>query len=132
MGKKLILTGRRQHRLDELQNEISASTYAFDITDLKSLPTHVDFLFRKFPDIDTVWINSGKGNMYKISDASSFSDEDVVDEITTNVTGPMILARHIIPRLLEKKTPTSFLITGSGLGLAPNGEYIALDTTFSN
>lgn len=61
--------------------------------------------------------------MYSISDPSSTPDEAVIDEINTNITGPMIIARHTIPKLLEKNAPTTFMITGSGLGFAPNGMF---------
>ncbi|KAF2168143.1 hypothetical protein M409DRAFT_53455 [Zasmidium cellare ATCC 36951] len=123
-GKKLVLTGRREARLKELEAELPGTrTYAFDITDLKAVPGHVKALFEKNPDIDTVWINSGKGNLYSIKDPSSFPDEAVIDEINTNITGPMIIARHTIPKLLAKSTPTNFLITSSGLGYAPNGTF---------
>ena len=124
MGKTVIITGRRKERLEELEKSLPGlRSYAMDNTDLAALPIHVEKLFESFPDIDTVWINSGKGYMSSIRDLSTSSDANVVDEITTNLTGPMILARHVIPRLLAKDSETHFMITGSGLGFVPSGHF---------
>ena len=121
MGKKVIITGRREQKLSELQKSLGVDTYQFDIADLSSIPKHVEDLFRKFPDIDTVWVNSGIQYCFDIKDASTTTDERISEEVTTNVTAPMILGRHIIPRLLQKKSETQFMITSSGLGFVPVG-----------
>lgn len=57
-----------------------------------------------------------------VKDLNSSSDKDVIDEITTNVTAPMILSRHIVPRFLatEGKERT-LMFTSSGLGYVPVG-----------
>ena len=56
MGKTVIVTGRRKEKLDELKAGVHGlKTYAFDMTDLRSIPTHVEELFTTYPDIDTVW-----------------------------------------------------------------------------
>ena len=121
MGKKVIVTGRREQKLAELQKALGVETNAFDIGDLASIPDHVEKLFSRFPDIDTVWVNSGIQYSSDIKDVSSTTDERVSEEVTVNVTAPMILARHIIPRLMKQKGETNFLITSSGLGFVPVG-----------
>lgn len=122
MGKKVIITGRRKERLAELQKSISGlEVYAFDMADLSSISSHVENLFTSFLDIDTVWINGGIQYSSSIKDVSSTTDEKVAQEVTTNVTAPMIMARHIIPCLLAEKKETQFMITSSGLGYVPVG-----------
>ncbi len=122
MGKKVIVTGRRQEKLNQLQQSLDGlGTYAFDVSDLSSIPAHVEKLFNSFPDIDTVWANAGIQVVSDIKDLSSTTDARVIDEITTNVTAPLISARHIIPRLIAQKKETNFMITSSGLGFAPVG-----------
>ena len=117
MGKQLIVTGRRANKLAELEKSLlGLKTYAMNMADLPAIPKDVETLFNMFPDIDTVWINGGIQYSSSIKDASSTSDERISEEITTNVTAPAILGRHIIPRLLSKKGETNFMITGSGLG----------------
>ena len=121
-GKKVIITGRREQRLAELKKQLSGiETYKMDMTELASAPGHVKKLFATYPDIDTVWINGGIQYSSSIKDLSSTTDAKVVEEVTTNVTAPMILARHIIPRLLAQKTETNFMMTSSGLGFVPVG-----------
>ena len=56
-----------------------------------------------------------------IKDASSTTDKEFSQEITTNVTAVMILARHVIPNLIAKNSETNFMITSSGLGFMPIG-----------
>lgn len=63
------------------------------------------------------------GSLSSIKDMSSTTDEGIINEVTTNITGPMILARHLVPRLLAKKSPTNFLFTSSGLAYVPNGHF---------
>ena len=123
-GKKVIITGRRQDRLSKLKSELPGSeTYQMDNSDLSSLQIRVQDLISKYPDIDTIWINGGIQYSYSFKDPSTFSDEEVYNEIDTNATGPVLLARHFIPWLLSKKTETNFMITSSGLAIVPSGSY---------
>ena len=122
MGKKLIVTGRREQRLAELQKALSGlEVHTMDMADLPAIPGHVDKLFTSFPDIDTVWVNGGIQYSSSIKDASTTTDERISEEVTINVTAPMILAHHIIPRLMKQSGETNFMITSSGLGFVPVG-----------
>ena len=117
MGKQLIVTGRRGRKLAEMETSLPGlKTHSMDMTNLSAIPEDVETLFSKFPEIDTVWINGGIQYSSDVKDAASTSDEKISQEIVTNVTAPMILGRHIIPKLLSKKGETNFMITGSGLG----------------
>lgn len=123
-GKHVIVTGRREQRLKELQASMNGlDIYAMNMTDLASIPKHVDTLTKTFPDINTVWVNGGIQIAFKFSDLESTSDEAVTNEITTNVTAPVILARHIIPFLLKSESEANFMITTSGLAFIPIPSY---------
>ena len=122
MGKKVIVTGRRSNRLEEMEKSLPGlSTYTMDMANLSALPKDVENLFSTFADIDTVWINGGIQYASSVKDLSSTTDEKVSEEITINVTAPIILGRHIIPQLLKQKGETNFMITSSGLGYVPVG-----------
>ncbi|KAK3056017.1 hypothetical protein LTR09_003253 [Extremus antarcticus] len=122
MGKKVIVTGRRQQKLAELKQSLNGlETYAFDMTDTASVPGHVEALFSKYPAIDTVWVNGGRQYASDIKDFASTTDAKISEEVLLNVTAPMILAHHIVPRLAQQKTETNFMITSSGLGFVPFG-----------
>lgn len=127
MGKSVIVTGRREQKLKELQESlIGVDVYAMDIGNLRTLPSHVDTIFSRFPDVDTVWVNAGIQYSSDIKDVSTTTDEKVSEEIVVNVTAPMILARHFIPRLLKQSTETNFMITSSGLGFVPVGSLFPI------
>ncbi|KAK3698390.1 hypothetical protein LTR37_016960 [Vermiconidia calcicola] len=127
MGKKVIITGRRRNRLLELQEALQdVDVYAMDIADLAAIPGHLEKLFSSFPDIDTVWVNAGIQYSSDIKDASTSTDTRVIEEVTTNVTAPVILARHIIPRLMQQNNETIFMITSSGLGYVPVGSLFPI------
>jgi len=124
MGKKVIITGRREKRLSELKAEMPGlESYTMDNTDLAALPSHVAHLTCAYPTINTVWVNSGLQKTLKFADPSTSSDSSILEEITTNVSAPMILARHFIPFLLKSGSEANFMITSSGLAFVPLGLY---------
>jgi uncharacterized oxidoreductase len=142
-GKKIILTGRREERLKQIQNDLpGCEILVMDNSDLASLPQKVNEITSKFPALDTVWVNSGIQKTYQvgqqlpflalqdqvfmlmilqIDDASTSSDKAIADEITTNVTAPMILGRLFMPHLIN--VGGTFMITSSGLAFVPMGIY---------
>ncbi|KAH0835202.1 hypothetical protein AYO21_09422 [Fonsecaea monophora] len=124
MGKKVIITGRREARLVQLAKELPGlETYTMDNSDLAALPGHVKTILSKYPDIDTVWVNSGiqyQGNFLSLD---NFTDEKIIKETNTNLTAPIILARHFIPHLLSLGREATFIITSSGLGYVPMGLF---------
>ena len=97
-----------------------------DVSDLSSLPCHVDELLKKFPDLDTVFLNAGIQVSFSFLDASTSSSEAVTNEINTNLTGPMILTHLLLPHLqtvASKGKSANLLFTGSGLAFIPLGVY---------
>jgi uncharacterized oxidoreductase len=124
MGKKVIITGRRSARLAALAAELPGlETYTMDNSDIPSLAGHVGTLLVRYPDIDTVWVNSGIQYQGDLKSLDTFSDDKIITELNTNLTAPIILARHFIPHLLALKREGNFLITSSGLGFVPMGLF---------
>jgi len=125
-GKQVIVTGRPDtDRLSALSKKNPGiETYGFDITDVTNIPTHLDQLFNTYPDIDTVWINAGIQTACNLKDITSTTDGAVIEEITANLTGPLIIARHVIPRLLSRREagkPATLMTTSSGIAFVPLG-----------
>lgn len=124
LGKKVIITGRREENLAALAKELPGlETYKLDNSDIPNLPSHAQALIKKYPEVDTVWVNSGVGYMGNLTSSDGFTDEKVINELNINLAAPIILARYFVPHLLTLKREGAFLITGSGLGFIPMGIF---------
>ncbi|KAF1991033.1 NAD(P)-binding protein [Aulographum hederae CBS 113979] len=127
MGKKVIITGRRADRLSALKKELpDLEAREMDAADLASLPSQVDEILKAFPDIDTVFLNAGMQTSFSFFDPSSISDDAITNEITTNLTSPIILSRLFMPHLAslaESGKPANLLLTTSGLAYISFGFY---------
>ena len=97
-----------------------------DAADLVSLPRQVDEIVKAFPDLDTVFLNAGIQTSFSFFDPSSTSDDAIMNEITTNLTSPIILTRLFMPQLqsiAQSGKPANLLITTSGLAYISFGFY---------
>ncbi|KAI4188810.1 MAG: hypothetical protein LQ346_005229 [Caloplaca aetnensis] len=119
-GKKVIVTGRRQNRLDALEKELSGlSTQRMDTEDITSLPKQVSDLLAAYPKIDTVLAMAGIQKSFSFKDPKAASPESIQSEVSTNVTAPMVLAHLFVPHLLSLQRPTTFVLVSSGLAFVP-------------
>ncbi|OCL12654.1 NAD(P)-binding protein [Glonium stellatum] len=127
LGKHLIIAGRRQDRLLTLQQSLGSRVdiRQLDITDFTTLPGKVNEMLKAF-DIDTVFVNAGIMKSPSFADASTQRNEDIIDEINTNLTAPIILARLVVPYLIERAKAgklANIVFTSSGLAYLPTGFY---------
>lgn len=126
MGKKVIITGRREDRLGSLAKELPGlETYTMDNSDLGAIPRHANTLIAKYPDVDTVWVNSGVQYQGSFKSLDGFGDEKIINEINVNLTAPIILARYFVPHLisLDRDEGTTFMVTSSGIAFVPAGLF---------
>lgn len=103
-GWQLILTGRRQERLDKLQQELGGAKQVhcccFDITDRQA----VENMFASLPDafkyIDVLVNNAGLALGLEPADQTSLDDwESMVD---TNIKGLMYCTRQALPMMKQQ------------------------------
>ena len=66
-------------------------------------------------------INRDLLTVEQLDDPSTSSDEMILNEVTTNLTAPMILARLFMPHLV--KVGGTFMVTSSGIGFVPMGTW---------
>ncbi|KAL9001613.1 MAG: hypothetical protein Q9188_005416 [Gyalolechia gomerana] len=119
-GKTVVVTGRRQERLDALQKEMSGlSVQRMDTEDIATLPKQVADVLAAYPQIDTVIAMAGIQKSFSFKDPQSSSPESIRSEVNTNVTAPMILAQLFVPHLLSLQRPTTFVVVSSGLAFVP-------------
>jgi len=124
MNKKVIITGRREDRLAAISRELPGlGTYSMDNSDLAAIPRHCSTILSKWPDIDTVFVNSGVQYQGNFKTLDNFTDEKIVNEITVNLTAPIMLARQFIPHLLSLERETTFMMTSSGIAFVPLGMF---------
>lgn len=125
-GTSVIAVGRRQDKLDEFAKEHSSShegkvdTAKFDITDLKAIPGFAADMFKKHPDLDCVFLNSGMQRAVDWTKPEAVDMEKLDVEVLTNYTSYMHLVKAFLP-YLQKQAPkeTSMIFTTSGLALIP-------------
>jgi short-subunit dehydrogenase involved in D-alanine esterification of teichoic acids len=83
-------------------------------------------LIKAYPDLSTVFLNAGIQTSFSFFDPSSTTDSSIQNEVTTNLTGPIILARLFLPHLksvAESGKPSNLFITTSGLAYISFGVY---------
>lgn len=109
---RLILTGRREKRLQEICEEInnsgvSEATYlSFDIRDRSAVETAVDSLDSKWQNIDVLVNNAGLALGKSTIENGEIEDwEGMMD---TNVKGLLYITRKLIPEL--KKSDSGHII----------------------
>jgi uncharacterized oxidoreductase len=120
MDKTVIVTGRRTDRLNALAEELPGlKTYAMDQTDLASLPGHAKHLTSTYPNIDSIWLNSGVQTAYSFkNNEPPLDDMKIIDEVNLNSTSYVLLTKHFLPHLQSKDT-ANLIMTSSGLGYTP-------------
>ncbi len=106
-GAKVIGTGRRQDRLDELVSEIessggSAAGVAMDMTDTDSILAGVAAAQAAFGTITILVNNAGVPDAQR---AHKMSIELIDTVIDTNLRGPYVLSCEVARRLIEEKSP---------------------------
>jgi len=125
LGKKVIATGRTKQNLDQLAKELPGlETRVWDLSDLANLQNNVKAILSEFPKLDSVFINAGIQKHYSLF--QSPDQEQVINEITTNLTAPNLIAQYFAPHLLnlaQSGTKTSLFITSSSLAYIPLAFY---------
>lgn len=105
-GINLILCGRRQERLDTLQNELSKTvkvhTLCFDVRDKESVFKNIDTLPLEFASIDILVNNAGNAHGLDPVQTGNLDDWDAMLDI--NVKGLLYVSKAIIPKMITQKS----------------------------
>ena len=105
-GYHLIITGRRQNRLDILQKELEGSgakvlSLCFDVRDKAAVSKHLDHLPEEWQTIDILLNNAGLASGMGHWQNGDMEDWDKM--IDTNVKGLMYVSKAVIPYLKKSK-----------------------------
>ncbi|KAI9713613.1 MAG: hypothetical protein M1820_000996 [Bogoriella megaspora] len=123
-GKRVMIAGRRQERLEALEKEMpGAQSIQIDVEDIQALPGKLSEVTTRFPEVDQIILMAGQMNQFDFKDPSTSADASIVSEITSNLTFPVVAARHLVSWLLERSKPTKLVLVSSGLGFLPHNLY---------
>lgn len=105
-GFDLIISGRRQERLDELQEELAkvtkVHTLNFDVRDKNAVLNAIKNLPDSFSQIDVLVNNAGNAHGLDTIDQGSLEDWDAMLDI--NVKGLLYVSKAIIPQMVERQS----------------------------
>jgi len=105
-GFNLILTGRRQERLDKIEEELegqyptSVKTLAFDVRDAKAAGRAFEELDADWQEVDILINNAGKAKgLSPIHEGELEHWEEMID---TNVKGLLYMTRLVAPQMVKR------------------------------
>jgi 3-hydroxy acid dehydrogenase / malonic semialdehyde reductase len=103
---KLVLCGRRQERLNQIQTELSKYTQVhslcFDIQDKKAVFESINSLPEHFSAIDILINNAG--NAHGLDPIQTGDIDDWEAMIDINLKGLLYVSKAIIPQMTERKS----------------------------
>lgn len=102
-GWKVIGTGRRAERLEELSAELGSAFHgvAFDITDEEATGKALSGLPEGFRDIDVLVNNAGLALGTAPAPQVPLKDWQIM--VDTNITGLLNITHHLLPTLIGRK-----------------------------
>lgn len=102
---KVIICGRREDRLAELQDELSqrteVHTLLFDVRNKKTVKESIASLPEGFADIDILINNAGNAHGLDPIQNGDLEDWDAMIDI--NVKGLLYVSKAIIPKMIERR-----------------------------
>ncbi len=105
-GYPLVLCGRRQSRLDELNQELSSHTKVhtlnFDVRDKAAVQNAIDSLPSPFKEISILVNNAGNAHGMDTIQEGNLEDWDAMLDI--NVKGLLYVSKAIIPQMIANKS----------------------------
>lgn len=103
---KLVLCGRRQDRLNELEQELSEftsiHTLQFDVRDKEAVFEQIGSLPDAFSTIDILINNAGNAHGLDPIQTGSLDDWDAM--IDGNIKGLLYVSKAIIPQMIARKS----------------------------
>ena len=132
-GAHLVLTARRQERLDQLKREAEkAGTEAISVIghareESTAIKT-VEAATQAFGRIDILINNTGMGNYKNLIDTTAEEYDDLMD---TNVRSTFLFTRHTVPVMLKQKQGTILMISSMAGIYGFAGEAVYCATKFA-
>lgn len=119
-GKKVIIAGRTESKLQEAAKEIGAAAYyVLDTGDVKSIPAFIKKLISEHPNLDCLINNAGVQRPLDVNEMDPEEFGSKADqEVDINIRGPMHLTLHLLSHFKSK--PMALVVNiSSVLGFVP-------------
>ncbi|MDQ3074519.1 MAG: SDR family NAD(P)-dependent oxidoreductase [Pseudomonadota bacterium] len=129
-GWRVVVTGRRAERLDDLVRELGEACHpvSLDMRDLEAIAAVLRGLPPEFATIDLLINNAG---LAPPMDALQDSDLGALtNAIDTNVTGLVALTHALLPRLIERRGAVISLSSVAATYPYPGGAVYAATKAF--
>jgi len=132
-GANVVLTARRQGRLDELAQAVrdaggQAVTVAGDARDEETARRSVDAALDSYGKIDILINNAGVGNYKNIVETSADDYDEMMD---SNVRSTFLFTRHAVPSMIERGAGTILMISSMAGVYGFAGEAVYCATKFA-
>ncbi len=126
LGYRLIITGRRNDRLEELKQQLIKEYFTevlplcFDVRDKQACKNAINSIPPDFCNIDLLINNAGLAAGVTPFDESL--EEDFENMIDTNVKGLIYITKLIVPGMVKRQTGHIVNISSiAGIDVYPNG-----------
>jgi NAD(P)-dependent dehydrogenase (short-subunit alcohol dehydrogenase family) len=117
-GAKVVVTGRRPEPLQAVADACGGLAVAGDTGDPHHVRRAVETAVAHFGGIDILVTSAGIAPGGTVGD---MADDDWQSTLTTNLTGPMIMARAVLPVMLARGGGSVvFVSSTAGLAAAPS------------
>ncbi|MEO8806455.1 MAG: SDR family oxidoreductase [Burkholderiaceae bacterium] len=132
-GARLVLSARRQDRLDSLINEVrslggEAIAVVGDARDEATAVQTVEAAMKAYGSIDILINNVGVGNYKKLIDTSL---EDYVEMMDVNVRSTFLFSRHVVPVMMKQGEGLILMISSMAGVYGFPGEAVYCATKFA-
>ncbi|CAI8238583.1 MAG TPA: NAD(P)-dependent oxidoreductase [Flavobacteriaceae bacterium] len=103
LGHRIVLCGRREERLLELQKKLKTPTHlcCFDISDRVAVFQNIERLPEAFQPIDVLINNAGNAHGLDLSQEAHLDDWDAM--IDSNVKGLLYVTKAILPQMIARQ-----------------------------
>ena len=132
-GANLILTARRQERLEEIKTKVEKAGGKIvgitgDATQEDTAKKCVDAAVKTFGTLDILINNVGIGNYKDLVDTSAAEYDEMMD---TNVRSTFLFSRHTVPFMIKQGSGTILMISSMAGIYGFAGEAVYSATKFA-
>ncbi|PKQ44722.1 SDR family NAD(P)-dependent oxidoreductase [Confluentibacter flavum] len=126
--RDFAVIGRNVDKLKRLENDFPEAIFLLfqgDISKPNSIHEFVNVISNSWNTVDVLINNAG---VVSAGSLESISDDDIVAQININVTGLILLTKHVLP-LLKMSKEAAIVNVSSGLGLIGMPFYASYSAT---